>query len=102
MDRHVGRGTLGLTTRWLEVGQTCSYEEHQLQKEIISAEGAWMERKEARARLQGIADAGDEDITELIAMEAQARDSGDEPFAIPCRSLVGAAASSHGTAALED
>ena len=84
MDRHLSKGTAGLSAAWLAAGANITWEEHQCYKEILSAADSFDERNTARREL--LARIGTEPlVSRFLSIEAGLRDGdGDEPPVIKC------------------
>ena len=88
LDRALKRGSLALTSLWLKADCT-TYEDHLVEKELLSCGDAAVERADERRLLQSLAAAGDENWMALLELERKTRDGEEgEPEMIPCRSVL--------------
>ena len=87
MDRNLTRGSLALTSLWPK-SECPTYEDHLVEKELLSDKEAASERQAERRLLQEAAET-DENWQQLLLLERKVRNGDDaEPELIPCRSVL--------------
>ncbi len=82
MDKSMKLGGIALVSLWMKSGDTFApgvegYEQHQVNKAVLSEEMSYGERKTERKLLHDMAADGDEEMIEMLKAEEEARGGAD-------------------------